>query len=97
MFSDRSAFKRSRAQTATDCYEWGLLRDFKNVKFVTPEIKHKPFFEGFLIHTPRSYPVLILNVLLVFILLSHPLIQHWDMVRPCPTLKSFPSSIFQTP
>ena len=68
---------------------------------VTPEIKHKPFFEGFLIHTPRSYPVLILNVLLVFILLSHLLIQHWDMIygaiRPCPTIKSFPCSIFQTP
>ena len=47
-----------------DVYEWGLLRAFKNVKSVTPEIKHKPFFEGFLIHTPGSYPELILNVLL---------------------------------
>ena len=42
------------------------------LKTVTPEIKHKPFFEGFLIHTPGSYPKLILNVLPVFILLSHP-------------------------
>ena len=93
MFSDRSAFKRSRAQRATDCYEWGLLRAFKNVKSVTPETKHKPFFEGFLVHTPRSYPVLILNVLLVFILLSHPLIQHWDMIYRDSSLsnhKKFP-------
>ena len=52
----------------------------KNVQSVTPEIEHKPFFEGFLIHIPGSYPELILNVLLVFILLSHPLIQHWDMI-----------------
>ena len=28
---------------ATDGYERGLLRAFKNVKSVTPEIKHKPF------------------------------------------------------
>ena len=44
MFLDSSEFKRLRAQR-------GLLRAFKNVKSVTPEIKHKPFFEGFLIHT----------------------------------------------
>ena len=80
---------------ATD--EWALLRAFKNVKSVTPEIKHKPFFEGFLIHTPGSYPELILDVLFVFILLSHPLIQHWDMIRLRPIIKSLSCSIFQTP
>ena len=36
---------------ATDGYERGLLKAFKNVKPVTPEIKHKPFYSH-----PGSYP-----------------------------------------